>query len=104
MPHNLLLVEDDPATRLGLEQALTDAGYRVTPVATLRAAVKAFRDELPDAAVVDIRLGAYNGIRAGARCPAAGRDVSAQAGATLRAGVHVEAPAAGQQPAVTPPT
>jgi DNA-binding response OmpR family regulator len=62
MPRTLLLVEDDHATRMGLEDALTDAGYRVIPVATLRAAVKAFRDERPDAAVVDIRLGAYNGM------------------------------------------
>jgi len=63
MPRTLLLVEDDHAQRTGLEHALTDAGYRVIPVATLRAAIKAFRDELPDAAVVDIRLGAYNGIQ-----------------------------------------
>jgi DNA-binding response OmpR family regulator len=47
---------------MGLEEILASAGYRVIPVATLRAAIKAFREEKPDAGVADIRLGAYNGM------------------------------------------
>jgi two-component system response regulator RegA len=53
----ILVVEDDDAFRAILVQALEARGYEVRGVADARSALAAARQESPEMAVVDLRLG-----------------------------------------------
>ena len=62
-PSRILLVDDDPATRIGLAELLTDAGYETRAVATFEEGLRALRTETPDLLIADVRLGAFNGLQ-----------------------------------------
>jgi DNA-binding response OmpR family regulator len=59
----ILIVEDDRATRQGLEELLRGAGYEPTGAATLQEAARALDRDPPDLLIVDVRLGDYNGLQ-----------------------------------------
>lgn len=72
MPSSALVVDDDPATLSGLTALLGSAGYRVLTADSYEAAAAVLRTERPDILLVDIRLGAFNGLQLivrGARVP-----------------------------------
>jgi DNA-binding response OmpR family regulator len=53
----ILVVEDDPLTAGEIAAILTDAGYDVVgPTGALRSALRLARDEVVDAALVDLQL------------------------------------------------
>jgi len=58
---NVLLVEDDPAARQGLELALRRLGYGVRPAGTGEAALDALRDGAADVVVLDVMLPGLDG-------------------------------------------
>ena len=60
---NVLLVDDDTSTRLGLAELLTDAGYNTRAVGTFEEGLRALRSETPDLLIADVRLGAFNGLQ-----------------------------------------
>jgi CheY-like chemotaxis protein len=60
---SILIVEDDDATRLGLETLFQNAGYNVRAVASVPAGLKALRAETPDLLISDIRVAGYNGLQ-----------------------------------------
>ena len=62
-PSSILLVDDDTATRVGLAELLTDAGYETHAVATFEEGLRALRTETPDLLIADVRLGAFNGLQ-----------------------------------------
>jgi response regulator RpfG family c-di-GMP phosphodiesterase len=53
----LLLVEDEPVSRLHLAQFLTDEGYKVIPLATGEEALKLMATESFDGVISDSNLG-----------------------------------------------
>src|ERR1700683_5327366 len=57
----VLLVEDDPAARQGLELALRRLGYGVRAAATGEAALRDFRDAAADVVVLDLMLPGLDG-------------------------------------------
>jgi DNA-binding response OmpR family regulator len=57
----VLLVEDDPAARQGLELALRQLGYGVRPAATGEAALDGIRDAAVDVVVLDVMLPGLDG-------------------------------------------
>lgn len=56
MPRRIAIVEDDPALRANLAEALAKHGYEVAPFAARAEAMSAFRTRLPDLAILDIGL------------------------------------------------
>ncbi len=58
----ILVVEDETAIREVETAYLTDAGYRVIEATTGPAALGAFREHTPDAAIVDLNLPAVDGL------------------------------------------
>ena len=56
MKQHILVLDDEDFIRELLDQMLTDAGYRVTPVATVFAALKSARQEQPDLVISDLQL------------------------------------------------
>src|SRR5205809_6512240 len=58
MARRIALVEDDPTIRQNYTDALTRAGYEVSPFADRTSASKALATRLPERAIVDIGLGA----------------------------------------------
>lgn len=62
-PSRILLVDDDQATRSGLAELLTGAGYDVRAVATFEEGLRALRADAPDLLIADVRLGAFNGLQ-----------------------------------------
>ena len=63
MSHKILIVDDDQATRDGLAALLADAGYDTVTASSVPTAVEILADQQPDLLIVDIRLGAYNGLQ-----------------------------------------
>lgn len=63
MASRILVVEDNPATRLGMVDLLTRAGYDVSSAATFDHAKQALREQRPDLLITDVRLGDYNGLQ-----------------------------------------
>jgi DNA-binding NtrC family response regulator len=63
MAKQVLVVDDDPATRSGLLQLLETAGFDATGFGELRDALQRLRTSPPDLLITDIRLGAFNGLR-----------------------------------------
>jgi len=57
----VLLVEDDPAARQGLELALRRLGYGVRAAETGEAALRDFRDAAADVVVLDVMLPGVDG-------------------------------------------
>src|SRR5439155_26022760 len=57
----VLLVEDDPAARQGLELALRRLGYGVRAAETGEAAPRDFRDAAADVVVLDVMLPGLDG-------------------------------------------
>src|SRR5246127_5976039 len=57
----VLLVEDDPAARQGLELALRRLGYQVRAAATGEASLRDFRDAPADVVVLDVMLPGLDG-------------------------------------------
>jgi len=62
-PAKILLVDDDTATRAGLLELLTGAGYETRAVATFEEGMRALRADTPDLLIADVRLGAFNGLQ-----------------------------------------
>ena len=56
MKKHILILDDEELIRELLSQMLTDIGYRVTPVATVAAALKSARQEQPDLVISDLQL------------------------------------------------
>jgi two-component system OmpR family response regulator len=57
MQKNIALIEDEQALRENYVAALTRQGYKVYPYADRQSAELAFREQLPDLAIIDIGLG-----------------------------------------------
>ncbi len=62
-PAKILLVDDDAATRAGLLELLTGAGYDTRAVSTFEEGMRALRVDTPDLLIADVRLGAFNGLQ-----------------------------------------
>jgi DNA-binding response OmpR family regulator len=62
-PSRVLVVDDDDATRVGLSELLSNAGYEVRAVATFEEGQRILRTDTPDLLIADVRLGAYNGLQ-----------------------------------------
>lgn len=60
--HQILVVEDDESLRFSFEKILQRAGYLVTAVPTIAAALTAASVNPPDAVVADILLGGEDGL------------------------------------------
>jgi len=59
----LVIVDDDEASRRALAALATHLGYRVTAFAAFEDARAYLTTASPDALLVDVRLGAYNGLQ-----------------------------------------
>src|SRR5688500_20409578 len=54
--HQILVVDDDEAIRWTLREALQSWGFETVEAATVAEAVKQFKTEVPEAALLDIAL------------------------------------------------
>src|ERR1041385_8680730 len=63
MPSKILIVEDDRATRMGLQELLRQAGYDAVVASDFRAGRRALEDEHPDLLIADLRLEGFNGLQ-----------------------------------------
>jgi len=59
---SLLLVDDDPLLASTLARALYDRGYQVTIALDAEQALKAVAEEVPDCAVVDLKIRGESGL------------------------------------------
>jgi len=62
MAFQILVVEDDPATRSGLVALLTAAGYEVTATGEMPQTQDILANNPPDLIITDVRLGEFNGL------------------------------------------
>ena len=62
MAFRILVVEDDNATRRGMAQLLTGAGYDVTETASMTEALSLLASDTPDLVITDLRLAEFNGL------------------------------------------
>jgi CheY-like chemotaxis protein len=62
MAFRILVVEDDTATRRGMAQLLTGAGYDVTETASMTDALNLLSSNTPDLVITDLRLAEFNGL------------------------------------------
>ncbi|SEG99773.1 DNA-binding response regulator, OmpR family, contains REC and winged-helix (wHTH) domain [Nonomuraea solani] len=69
----VLLIEDDPAVREGLELALTRHGHRVRAVESGELGLERLRAEMPDVVVLDVMLPGMDGFEVCRRIRAAGQ-------------------------------
>ncbi|GAA0939067.1 response regulator transcription factor [Nonomuraea longicatena] len=69
----VLLIEDDPAVREGLELALTRHGYRVGAVGSGEQGLDRLRMDLPDVVVLDLMLPGMDGFEVCRRMRAVGQ-------------------------------
>lgn len=63
MPSKILIVEDDRATRMGLQELLRQAGYEPIVASDFRAGRMALEHEQPDLLIADLRLEGFNGLQ-----------------------------------------
>jgi CheY-like chemotaxis protein len=63
MTSKILIVEDDRATRMGLQELLQQAGYEAIVASDFRAGRRALEDERPDLLIADLRLEGFNGLQ-----------------------------------------
>ena len=59
----VLIVEDDPATRTGLEKFLQHAGYDAVTASSFQSGLQSMIETPPDLLITDVRLGEYNGLQ-----------------------------------------
>lgn len=59
----VLLLEDDPALRFALAQALEDAGHNVHAAASILGAVEILEQEIPDLLLLDLMIGSEASIQ-----------------------------------------
>lgn len=71
VPPRILIVEDDEASRRGLRQLLTNAGYTVLSASTFAEGRQAAAEDAPDLLIADVRLGEFNGLHLVAAAPRA---------------------------------
>jgi DNA-binding response OmpR family regulator len=71
LPYRILIVEDDAASRYGLQQLLVGAGYTVLVAGSFVEGRRAAAEDSPDLLIADIRLGEYNGLHLLAAAPRA---------------------------------
>jgi CheY-like chemotaxis protein len=62
MTHRILIDDDDNATLSGLADLLRDAGFDVTTAASFEDGRRALTNAEHDLLIVDVRLGAFNGL------------------------------------------
>jgi CheY-like chemotaxis protein len=67
MKKHILIVDDEESIRELLSVYLAGAGYRVTAVASLTAALEAVRQESPDLIISDLQLEGADGLQTIAR-------------------------------------
>ena len=65
----VLVVEDDVATRNGLETLLQRAGYEVLATDSVPEGRRALEEGAPDLLITDVRLGEFNGLQLIAMSP-----------------------------------
>jgi len=63
MPSKILIVEDDRASRMGLQELLRQAGYDTVVAVDFRAGRRALEHETPDLLIADLRLEGFNGLQ-----------------------------------------
>jgi DNA-binding response OmpR family regulator len=63
MPPRILIVEDDRATRTGLQELLREAGYETITAADFRVGRRALEHDAPDLLIADLRLEGFNGLQ-----------------------------------------
>src|SRR5579871_2595092 len=63
MTHTVLIVDDDYAIRTTMARLLALEGYRVLTADSFEEGRLALDDFLPDMLIVDVRLGAFNGLQ-----------------------------------------
>ena len=63
MSPKILIVEDDLATRVGLQELLAGAGYTAIVAADFREGRRVLEQEYPDLLIVDLRLQGFNGLQ-----------------------------------------
>jgi DNA-binding NtrC family response regulator len=59
----ILLVDDDPATRSGLAELFRDAGYDCVEAQSYRDAAAVIQSGRPDLLITDVRLDEFNGLQ-----------------------------------------
>ncbi len=62
-PKDVLVVDDDPAMQAVLSDWLQRAGHQVTMCPGVQEAQGVLRDRRPDILLIDVRLGAFNGLQ-----------------------------------------
>ncbi len=60
--YKILILEDDPHTRLLFEEEFEDEGYEVILTSNGSEALKKFKDSKPDIAILDIKMEGMDGI------------------------------------------
>jgi DNA-binding response OmpR family regulator len=63
MAATILIVDDDPTTRVGLAELLQQSGYEATAVPSFEQAARLIRKTPPDLLIADVRLGPFNGLQ-----------------------------------------
>jgi CheY-like chemotaxis protein len=63
MSRKVLIVEDDLATRVGLQELLASAGYIAMVAGDFREGRRVLEQECPDLLIVDLRLQGFNGLQ-----------------------------------------
>jgi len=63
MAARILIVDDDPTTRVGLAELLQQSGYETTAVPSFEQAARLIRTAPPDLLIADVRLGPFNGLQ-----------------------------------------
>jgi DNA-binding response OmpR family regulator len=63
MRARILIVDDDQAYLAGMKELLEDAGYEVFLAGSFEDGKLVLRDRTPDLLIVDVRLGAFNGLQ-----------------------------------------
>jgi two-component system OmpR family response regulator len=85
---HLLLVEDDPEVRAGLEDYFSHAGYEVSSVETGTEVLPAIRSKAPDLVILDIRLPDADGFEVLRAVREAGMEVPIFVLTVLRRSAH----------------
>ena len=63
MRARVLIVDDDQVYLAGMKELLEDAGYEVFLANSFEDGKNVLRDRAPDLLIVDVRLGAFNGLQ-----------------------------------------
>ena len=63
MRARVLVVDDDEVYLAGMKELLEDAGHEVFLASTFEFGKQQLRDHTPDLLIVDVRLGAFNGLQ-----------------------------------------